>query len=140
VIRWFWKDPDRTLSPQACVKLINELKGTVQHSDFISTVFGDIAAKMTRHRSRGPAPLVIWAPVIVNRGNGIEELYALPDDGESTRSGQLEGHASASGSLMGTSMNSRGSTTRRSSRECHPPSAAIMEARLPSGCQYPYYH
>ena len=44
-------------------------------------MFGDIAAKMELAGKREVQRLLaMGAPTIVDRGNGVEELYSLPDD------------------------------------------------------------
>jgi hypothetical protein len=61
--------------------MTDDLKDATQQSAFISPVFGDIVAKMRLAIDQEVQRLLsIGAPVIVDRGNGIEELYALPDD------------------------------------------------------------
>jgi hypothetical protein len=59
----------------------DELKEATLHSSQISPMFGDIAAKMELAGKREVQRLVaMGAPIIVDRGNGVEELYSLPDD------------------------------------------------------------
>ena len=59
----------------------DELKGATQHSSHISPDFGDIAAKMELAAKREIQRLLaLGAPIIVDRGNGIEALYTLPDE------------------------------------------------------------
>lgn len=44
-------------------------------------MFGDNAAKMQLAiKDEVQRLLAIGAPIIVNRGNGVEELYSLPDE------------------------------------------------------------
>jgi hypothetical protein len=44
-------------------------------------VFGDIAAKMKLAIDQEVQRLVAMGiPIVVDRGNGIEELYSLPED------------------------------------------------------------
>ena len=55
--------------------------GDTDHSGFISPVFGDIAAKMKLAIDQEAQRLLaMGVPIIVDRGNGIEELYSLPED------------------------------------------------------------
>ena len=63
----------------------DELKEATQHSSRISPVFGDIAAKMELAAKREIERLLsIGAPIIISRGNGIEEWYSWPpSDGNS---------------------------------------------------------
>jgi hypothetical protein len=57
----------------------DEIKGATQHSSRISPVFGDIAAKMELAAKREIQRLLsIGAPIIIDRGNGIEEWYTWP--------------------------------------------------------------
>ena len=56
-----------------------ELAAATQHSSRISPVFGDIAAKMQLAAKREIERLLsIGAPIIINRGNGIEEWHSRP--------------------------------------------------------------
>jgi hypothetical protein len=56
-----------------------ELAAATQHSSRISPVFGDIAAKMQLAAKREIERLLsIGAPIIINRGNGIEEWHTWP--------------------------------------------------------------
>jgi hypothetical protein len=56
-----------------------ELAQATQHSSRISPVFGDIAAKMELSAKREIQRLLsIGAPIIIDRGNGIEEWYTWP--------------------------------------------------------------
>ena len=65
----------------AAVDIADELKHATQHSSRISTVFGDIAAKMQLAAKREIQRLLsIVAPINVDRSRGIEELHSLPDD------------------------------------------------------------
>jgi hypothetical protein len=64
----------------------DELKEATLHSSQISPMFGDIAAKMELAGKREVQRLVaMGAPIIVDRGNGVEELCSLPDDRSSVR-------------------------------------------------------
>jgi hypothetical protein len=57
----------------------DELAQATQHSSRISPVFGDIAAKMQLSAKREIQRLLsIGAPIIINRGHGIEEWYTWP--------------------------------------------------------------
>lgn len=57
----------------------DEIKGATQRSSHISPVFGDIAAIMQLSAKREIQCLLsIGAPIIINRGNGIEEWYSWP--------------------------------------------------------------
>jgi hypothetical protein len=50
-----------------------------QHSAEVSPVFGDIAAKMALAAEKEIERLLgLGAPIVVDRGNGIEELTAWP--------------------------------------------------------------
>jgi hypothetical protein len=74
------EDPKQCVG-EAPVDTADELKHATQHSSRISPVFGDIAAKMQLAAKREIQRLLsIEAPIIVDRGNGIEELHSLPDD------------------------------------------------------------
>jgi hypothetical protein len=65
-----------------------EIKGATQHSSRISPVFGDIAAKMELAAKREIQRLLsIGAPIIINRGNGIEEWYSWPPSNGSSVKG-----------------------------------------------------
>jgi hypothetical protein len=56
-----------------------ELAAATQHFSRISPVFGDIAAKMQLAAKREIERLLsIGAPIIINRGNGIEEWHTWP--------------------------------------------------------------
>ncbi len=56
-----------------------ELAEATQHSSHISPVFGDIAAKMQLAAKREIERLLsIGAPIIISRGNGIEEWHSWP--------------------------------------------------------------
>jgi len=60
--------------------MTNELNETTFHSGLISPVFGDIAAKMKIAIDQEVQRLLaMGVPIIVDRGNGIEVLYSLPD-------------------------------------------------------------
>ena len=49
-------------------------------ADWVSPVFGDIVAKMTLAGDREVERLLrLGVPVVVDRGNGIEEITALPN-------------------------------------------------------------
>jgi hypothetical protein len=62
-------------------EMADELADATIHSGVISPVFGDIAAKMQLAiKDEVQRLFSIGAPVIVNRGNGIEQLYSLPDE------------------------------------------------------------
>jgi hypothetical protein len=57
----------------------DELAEATQHSSRISPVFGDIAAKMQLAAKREIERLLsIGAPIIIDRGNGIEEWHTWP--------------------------------------------------------------
>ena len=57
----------------------DELKEATLHSSQISPVFGDIAAKMELAAKREIQRLLsIGAPIIIDRGNGIEAWYTWP--------------------------------------------------------------
>jgi hypothetical protein len=56
-----------------------DLAEATQHSSRFSPVFGDIAAKMELAAKREIQRLLsIGAPIIIDRGNGIEEWYSWP--------------------------------------------------------------
>jgi hypothetical protein len=56
-----------------------ELAAATQHSTRISPVFGDIAAKMQlAAKQEWQRLLSTGAPIIVDRGNGIEEWHTWP--------------------------------------------------------------
>jgi hypothetical protein len=74
-------DDPQPKEPEAFVDTIGELNDTTPHSGFISPVFGDIAAKMKLAIDQEVQRLLAMGiPIIVHRGNGIEELYSLPED------------------------------------------------------------
>jgi hypothetical protein len=57
----------------------DEINWATQHSSRISPVFGDIAAKMELAAKREIQRLSsIGAPIIIGRGNGIEEWRCWP--------------------------------------------------------------
>jgi hypothetical protein len=54
--------------------------GSTDPSGFISPVFGDIAAKMKLAIDQEVQRLLAMGiPIVVDRGDGIEELYSLPE-------------------------------------------------------------
>jgi 2-keto-4-pentenoate hydratase len=60
-------------------EMADELKEATQHSSQISPVFGDIAAKMELAAKREIQRLLaLGQPIIIDRGNGIEEWYSWP--------------------------------------------------------------
>jgi hypothetical protein len=60
-------------------EVAGELEGSTQHSSHISPVFGDIVAKMQLAARREVQRLIaLGAPIIIDRGNGIEKWYSLP--------------------------------------------------------------
>ena len=60
----------------------DQLKDATQHSSRISPVFGDIAAKMQVAAKREIERLLsIGAPIIIDRGNRIEEWHSWPPSG-----------------------------------------------------------
>jgi hypothetical protein len=60
----------------------DEFAEATQHSSRISPVFGDIAAKMQLAAKREiQRPLSIGAPIIIDRGNGIDGWYSWPPSG-----------------------------------------------------------
>jgi hypothetical protein len=62
-------------------ELADELADATIHSGVISPVFGDIAAKMQLAINDEIQRLwSIGATAIVNRGNGIEQLYSLTNE------------------------------------------------------------
>jgi hypothetical protein len=60
---------------------MKELAEATKSPHFISPVFGDIAAKMTLAIDQEVQRLLsMGLPIFVDRGNGIEVLYSLPED------------------------------------------------------------
>jgi hypothetical protein len=56
-----------------------EISGATQHCSRISPVFGDIAAQMQlTAKLEWHRLLSIGAPIIIDRGHGIEEWYTWP--------------------------------------------------------------
>jgi hypothetical protein len=59
--------------------MADESEDVTQHSSHISPVFGDIVAKMQLAARREVQRLIaLGAPIIIDRGNGIEKWYSLP--------------------------------------------------------------
>jgi hypothetical protein len=73
-------DPDQT-HPDIPAAIANEPWEDTQGPGFFSPVFGDIAAKMKLAIDEEVQRLLaLGLPVWVDRGNGVEALYSLPDE------------------------------------------------------------
>jgi hypothetical protein len=60
-------------------EMADEPEDVTQHSSFISPVFGDIVAKMKLAAEQEIQRLLsLGAPIVIDRGNGIEEWYTWP--------------------------------------------------------------
>jgi hypothetical protein len=72
-------DPDQT-HPDTPAAIANEPWEGTQDPGFFSPVFGDIAAKMKLAIDVEVRRLLaLGLPVWVDRGNGVERLYSLPE-------------------------------------------------------------